>query len=306
MKVRTTVIAASLALALACGTTGAQSRDAAWKLAADSMPELPHGIDGKGIGCVVLGMDVLKDGSTQQPMVLQGAFNGRVTQAQQRRFAEAVIEAARAWRFDFVGAGTPQRNYVMQSIGFGAGGGSRMVIGIEAQAESLREGCEVRNLAAWGERNAIPVDKAIELHGDRVAIPGEGGPQLWLISRHEPPRYPPASVRAGYNACVVIGFVVGSNGKTSQFKIVSSRSFAAPKPERRVFEDASLVAAASWTYSPSPANLQRLPQFMQVPVDFAIEGSSAPPCEALPREVLVQGSTESAEPSESQGTGSAL
>lgn len=291
MKVRTTVIAASLALAMACGTVGAQSRNADWKLAAHSMPGLPDGIDGKGIGCVVLGMGVLEDGSTVQPMVLQGAFNGRVTETQRRLYSEAAIEAVRSWRFRFVGEGEPRPGYVIHTTDFTAGESTR------AQIETLRESCRVDDLAAWGERNAIPVDKAIELHGDRVALPDEDSPQLWLISRQEPPGYPLAAVHAGYNACVVVGFVVGSNGRTSQFKVVSSKSFAAPKPERRMFEDASLVAAASWTYSPSPTNLQRLPQFMQVPVDFAIEGSSAPPCEELSRDVMVQEIQESPEPS---------
>ncbi|MGQ4661527.1 energy transducer TonB [Lysobacter sp. F6437] len=282
MKVRTTVAAASLALAMVCGTVGAQSRNADWKLAMHSTPGLPDGIDGKGVGCVVLGMGVLKDGSVVQPMVLQGAFNGWVTEAQRRRFSEAAIEAARTWRFRFAGKGKPMPGYVMHTVDLAGGESSR------AQVETLRESCRVDDLAAWGERNAIPVDKATELHGDRVALPDEDSPDLWLSSRFEPPGYPSAAVRAGYSACVVVGFVVGSDGRTSQFKVVSSRSFEAPKPQRTMFEDASLVAAASWTYSPSPINLRRMPQFMQVPVDFAIDGGSAPPCEELSPEVMVQ------------------
>lgn len=279
-----------VSLALASAVAGAETSAPEWEIAHQPLPGSMDGIDARGIGCLVVGARVLADGSVAQPIILQGAFNGHVDDAGQKRFSDAVLAAARSWRFRFIGKGQARSRYVTRSVGFRSGAGDRVVAGIEAQAEPLRQACQVPDIAAWGERAAIPVDKAVELHAGKVALRNLEGPPLWLQVGMEPPGYPSDGFTGGYSACVILGFVVASSGKASQFKIVSTRTWPlGPQSIRKVFEDASLVAAGAWTWSPSPANLSRLPEFRQVPVNFGIDGSPSPGCDPLDLEALASG-----------------
>ncbi|WP_081974656.1 energy transducer TonB [Novilysobacter arseniciresistens] len=289
MDTRPVAVAAALLLLLAnaCGIARADGPDVAWELESPILPPLPAGIDANGIGCVALAMAVLEDGRTAHPMVLQGAFNGRVDETARKRFSEAAVEAAKGWRHRHVGPGRRTTDFVTHVVGFGAGVEDRVVLGIDAQAAPLRDACRVDDLHAWTQRNAIPVEKAVALHDGKVALHDDDAVPLWLGVTREPPRYPAAALSAGYSACVVVGFVVGSDGHPGLFKVIRSRlSGPGSRSMREAFENASLVAATEWTHVPSPVNLQRLPEFQQVPVDFAIGGGSAPPCESLSTEEL--------------------
>lgn len=276
-----------LAVAAACGMARAGTWDVDWELDSRALPTLPAGIDPDGIGCVALAMAVLEDGRTAHPMVLQGAFNGRVDEAARRKFSEAAIETAKGWRHRHVGSGRRTPGFVTHVVGFGAGEEGRVVLGADAQAAPLRDACRVDDPRTWTQSNAIPVEQAIVLHEGRLALPDDDAIPLWLSDSREAPRYPEAGLVAQYGACVVLGYVVGSDGRPGHFKVIRSRlSGPGPRKMREAFENASLVGVAAWTYVPSPVNLQRLPEFHQTPVEFAIGKGSAPPCGLLSPEEL--------------------
>ncbi len=74
--------------------------------------------------------------------------------------------------------------------------------------------------------------------------------------------------------CVVVGFVVGNDGKADQFRMMKSPGGPIGRSGAKALENAALYAASQWKFSPGPDNPRRMPALLQIPVDFSLGSSS--------------------------------
>lgn len=246
-------------------------------------PVLPEGVPAGGLGCVVVGYFVRPDGSITGGRILQGAYASAVPQAVRDGFQARALEAAEGWRFVHREARPDAVHFGMQLVGFRDNAGAAIaVVGAEGQDERVRAACGIRDLADWGDRNAIPVAQAVR--DDRMLARRPGDPHLyWTVAGDmTPPRYPGDAIRAGIEACVVVGFKVGVDGVPGDFRIMSTDLRGVQdKRYREAFEAVALQAASTWRYAPGPDNLVRMPEFMQVPVDFRLGGEPTFGCKQV-------------------------
>lgn len=86
-----------------------------------------------------------------------------------------------------------------------------------------------------------------------IFINSEGLGDYWIAEKKVAPVYPERSLRKGEEGCVVVGYVIESDGTTSSHRaIVSSTSH---------FQPSAIRAAKQFIYSPSDKNLEREPVF---------------------------------------------
>jgi hypothetical protein len=233
---------------------------------------LPEGVPAGGLGCVAVGYFVRPDGSITGARILQGAYASAVPQAVRDGFQARTLEAVEGWRFAYREARPDAVHFGMQLVGFRDNGGTAVaVVGAEGQDKRVRAACEIRDLADWGNRNAIPVAQAVR--DDRMLARRPGDPHLyWTVAGDmTPPRYPSDAVRAGVEACVVVGFKVGVDGVPGGIRIMSTELHGVrDKRYQEAFEAVAVQAASAWRYAPGPDNLARMPEFMQAPVEFRL------------------------------------
>lgn len=260
-----------------------------------ALPALSAAVPVGAAGCVVLGYHVMPDGSVANPQMLKGAFTRDVSEDLREVFSRGVIAAATQWRYQLPDRDDEVASYETETVGFARDGadGPRYVVGANQQAEPLRAVCRIDDLPAWGEQNAIPLEQAQVRNGDKVILRTPGEPfARWLPKATRPPRFPLDGHQLGVNACVLVGFVVRSDGSVDSLKILSSEFSPRPAPRiREMFENASVLSFADRTYAPGPDNLDRIAEFRQEPVTFRVDGSGGgPECKPLDPETLLQSS----------------
>lgn len=255
------------------------------------MPPVPAGVPVVSAGCLIIGHHIRTDGSVAAPRVLRGAFTANVNAQQIDAYTAAALRAAYAWRFRFDDKhkkheepAKPQAMFHMQTAGFAPamdGGQLQLLSDLAKLPGNVREQCQVADLAAWGEANAIPVEQARQKNGDKILVKEAGNPAVYWtsIGGLKPPTYPSGMVMALTDACIVVGFTVGADGVPDKFRIMSSKfSGPVPPPTRKGAENNAVFAASQWRFSPGPDNLIRMPEFMQVPISYRIRGQRQLDC----------------------------
>lgn len=244
-----------------------------------AIPAVPTGIPAVSAGCLTIGHHVLADGSVAKPRVLRGAFTANIDDAQRGIYTAAALESAASWRFTPTATNKKSNpSFTRETIGFvpdAAIGQMRKLSNADGMPKNLSEQCEVADLAAWGEANAVTVEHARAQSGDKIIVRKPGDPSsFWVAKDMTPPRYSYEAVRAGVQACIIVGFIIQADGQPTGFRIMSSAlDGPAPRPLRTLLEDSSVVAASKWRFAPGPDNLGRIPQFEQVPVTFSLNNS---------------------------------
>src|SRR3546814_935893 len=80
-----------------------------------------------------------------------------------------------------------------------------------------------------------------------------------------PPRYPPAAVRAGIEGTVILIIDVDANGNVVDVSVERSS-------RNRDLDRAAIAAARKWRFNPSVVNGQKAAGRVRVPVDFTLGG----------------------------------
>lgn len=248
-------------------------------------PALSDAVPPATAGCVVVGHEILADGTVTRPRILTGAFAGAVDAAVQREFSLQAMQAATQWRFEYVGeASKPAPAFHMETVGFLPAGdaSTRVVTGIQNQYQALGDNCEITDLAAWGNENAVSIERALAANGDRVLIRDPELPRsYWLVlGEMVPPKYPRIAAQFGVEGCVVLGFTIKADGRVEGMKIMAGEFNGNTRPEEReAMENSVALAVSQWRFAPGPDNLARLPEFRQMPTVFQLgsESGRAPP-----------------------------
>lgn len=88
--------------------------------------------------------------------------------------------------------------------------------------------------------------------------PDAGSPaaagELWVVDSNVSPEYPESALADGTMGCATVGYVIQSDGSTSNHKVL----VVAPS---EVFIEPTLAAARQLTYQPSADNSDRAPGF---------------------------------------------
>lgn len=244
-----------------------------------ALAELPAGMPANAAGCVVVGFHVLADGSTAKARMMKGAFAGGVTTKQQRAFAIQALGSVSRWRFDPVVADWKPALFRLATIGFGPGkeAKNRVVTGLDGLPEPLQAACQIKDLAAWGDANAMAVDKARSEHGGKIALPDPStGEAFWVFKKAiAMPKFPTEAIRDGVEACILLGLVVDESGKATDVMLLDSKVKADTGPNsrhRRELEELAMTAASYARFAPGPDNLERWAAVVQVPLQFSTSG----------------------------------
>jgi TonB family protein len=233
-----------------------------------------------GAGCVIVGYHILRNGTVAKARVMQGAFTGGTPEAVQKAFTEAALAAAAGWEFRYVGRfAEPEPEFEWTVLGYGrAGRGQprKAIVGVDEQDDRVRAACQLERLADWGKRQAVAVE-AVPDHKDRILFPyEEPANAFWVVDGDMmPPRYPVAAASRRIQGCVVVGAMIGKEGKATQFRVMRSMTSRSDAKVRKLFENASVQAVAQWRFAPGPDNPARVPAFLQFPIDFLLD-SHAP------------------------------
>src|SRR3546814_12681679 len=83
-----------------------------------------------------------------------------------------------------------------------------------------------------------------------------------------PPRYPPAAVRAGIEGTVILIIDVDANGNVVDVSVERSS-------RNRDLDRAAIAAAKKWRFNPSVVNGQKAEGRVRVPGDFTLGGCSS-------------------------------
>lgn len=243
------------------------------------IPPSLDAVPADGAGCVVVGYYVLRNGSVAKARVMEGAFTRGAPKEFQQAFADAAVAAVERWTYAPVRrAAVPLPEFQWTVVGYGpqSANGSRVLMGEwEGQDGKVRNACRVDDLAAWGTKHAVsPAD--VPDHAGKVLFPvDEPAGAFWT---HEglltPPRYPKPAFESGAEGCVVVGVMVASDGMPSGFRITDTK-VSGPGRGREALEQASLQAASQWRFAPGPDNPDRMPAFIQIAMDFAIDDAPA-------------------------------
>lgn len=262
-----------------------------------ALPALASDVSSSAAGCVVVGHHVLGNGSSENARVLKGAFAG-VDAAQQAAFAESVLDAAAAWRFHSSEPEHPEAAFRLQTIGFTQAQGTtdRVIAGFEALPKQLQDVCQIKDLAAWGEANAVPVEQARAKHGSQITVPDSTTGALYWVEKTPmgTPIFPAVAIKANTDACIVVGLAVDEAGAVTKMTVVRSDIDSNLGPSSRIrkpLEDSAMVAAATATFSPGPDNLSRHASIMQVPIAYKVVGGmhaagTADECKVLSSDAL--------------------
>jgi len=210
---------------------------------------------------------------------MRGAYTGNVQAQAQEAFIGRVLATVADWRFrSKQDKALPV--FEQETVGFAPVEGRRTsVIGENVQDPRVRRECGEVDLAEWGERNALPVDSPGVVRDGRILVPSPDEPGVFWVPMggYTPPHYPRPAFEKSEQGCVVVGMVVGSDGKPDQFRIMKSRSNRRGSAAK-VLEDAAVYGASQWRFSPGPDNLQRMPALLQIPITFSIDSAKGVDC----------------------------
>jgi hypothetical protein len=285
-----------------------------WVLENQQMSDFASRLDADAAGCVVAGLHIGKDGRVVRAQVLQGAFTARLSSAEQVEVQKAIQSDLMRWTFRPRKRNTwlPVNRFEMFTVGFvpaRSEESNRTVIGPSRQHAALGKSCEIGSLADWGERNAIPVEQAMQRNSDDIIVSEAGdGRLLWVSApvKLTPPRYPPVAYANGVGGCVRIAYVVREDGSTDRMKLLSvdpspanggSASLAyGSRREQAVVAlgQVSLLAVSQWKFAPGPDNLERRPALMSSPLSFSVGGPMPKDCEDAATVAEVLGGTDGA------------
>lgn len=87
------------------------------------------------------------------------------------------------------------------------------------------------------------------IDGETVAFGTDSG-DLWNIKRKVAPNYPMKALRKELEGCVAVGYLINSNGKTSDHRILAESASG-------VFNDSAIEAARKFYYTPSEENPEK-------------------------------------------------
>ena len=251
-----------------------QTRSPQWVIKGDLVvAPAPDGVPPVSAGCLTIFHHVLADGSVAKPQVLRGAFTANISDAQRALYTTSALESTAAWQFVPTKANTKSRpGFTLETIGFVPGvdaGQMHNVSNAEGMPKNLRDQCEVIDLAAWGEANAIPIEKARVRNGDKVILDDPDHPSVaWIARKMPPPGYPRLAAAQGIEGCVVVGITIQADGVPGDFRIMGPQRRSHPN---KMLEDSAIAAASTWRFSPGPENLGRIPEFTQIPVQFHLD-----------------------------------
>lgn len=115
---------------------------------------------------------------------------------------------------------------------------------------------------------AVCVGSAIAGQGDTLILASpEQSRDYWKIKQVTNPYYPGEAARKGVEGCAAIGFVIESDGSTSNL-----RSFAGYPPG--VFMRAATDAIRKWKFTPSETNPSRQPVYTYQIIEFHLDTGS--------------------------------
>lgn len=243
-------------------------------------------------GCLVIGYYITSDGTVAEPRIMQGAYTKNVPEAAQKQISDAVSAAPGRWRFRHVGHGTPLAAFEWTVVGFhnGEHHAAQPILRPGLPDPRVRDSCEISDLGEWGNARAISVDAARAAKHEGVLTPYAQPVEAFWADAAEKivPRYPPIAYEAGVAGCIVVGMLVAIDGRPGKFWIVKAELTRSSARIRKAMEDASLQAATTWSFLPGPDNPDRLPAFVQIPVDFAIDGPSRVDCGPVDPKQLIE------------------
>lgn len=242
-----------------------------------NLPALPE----RSAGCLVIGYYVMADGTTAKSRVMQGAYTNGTSDQIQEAFAGAALAASSSWKFQYKGRfKRPGPEFKWNVVGFGPAGNELRtgpIQGLEAQDPRVRGACDIVDLATWGKKHAVPSEKV--LAHDRILTPYDEPSEAFWTAAGEmmPPRYPAGAYMRDVEGCVIVGVIVGKDGIPDRFRIVESRfSRGTSEKGKKLLEEASARAVSQWRFAPGPDNPERIPAFLQIPVDFFLGIGNGP------------------------------
>ncbi|UFN07776.1 energy transducer TonB [Xylella taiwanensis] len=98
----------------------------------------------------------------------------------------------------------------------------------------------------------------------QLAPPSDIGASVDISSKKmNPPKYPPAALRAGITGEVVLIIDVDANGNVTNVSVEKSS-------RNRDLDRAAMEAATKWNFNPSVINGKKSPGRVRVPVNFAL------------------------------------
>lgn len=259
-----------------------------------------------GAGCLVIGYYVMRDGTVSKPRMMQGAFTRGTPEAVQTSFASAAVAAAADWAFQRSpkARGEPYSVFEWTVLGYGPAQDAlpRVVLtGAEKQDARVADACKLSDLEAWSSKQAVSVEAAPD-HAGRMLVPrDEPFNAFWITAETAAPQYPPAAFQQGVEGCATVGAVIGKDGVPGQFRILESkttRSRSARNADqaalRKMLEQAAVNALAQWRFVPGPDNPERMPAFLQTPMDFMLGDTPREPrCGKVDLEALGGGAGKS-------------
>ncbi len=233
-------------------------------------------------GCLVVGYYITSDGTVAEARIMQGAYTKNVPEAAQKEISDTVSAAPGRWRFRRVGHGAPLAAFDWTVVGFHnvEGHAAQPILRLGLPDPRVRSSCEISSLGEWGNARAISVEAAKAAKHDKIlALYAQPVEAFWADATEKSvPRYPRIAYEAGVAGCVVVGMLVALDGRPEKFWIVKAELTRSSAPIRKALEDASLHTASTWSFLPGPDNPDRLPAFVQIPVDFAIGSPSDMDC----------------------------
>lgn len=237
-------------------------------------------------GCLAVGYYILGDGTVAKPRIMQGAYTKQVPDEVQKQFADAVSVSAGRWKFRYKNRYVaPHAVFDWTVVGFDSDGSHAVqaILGPESQSARVRSSCEITNLGEWGSAHAISVGEAGAAKDRGILMPDtEPVEAFWADAIEKtPPRYPPIAYHSGVEGCVLVGMLISHEGRPEGFRIVKTEVTRSTPQIRKALEDASLSAASAWRFAPGPDNPERLPAFVQIPVDYALDEPSAKRCDPV-------------------------
>lgn len=278
------LLALTLLLPLASAFAAGQGPDSApvWKARAPiALPELPPDLPATAAGCVVVGLHVLADGSSDGARVMTGAYTGGTEAPQQQEFARRVLASAKHWHFEALRPGSAKATFQMQTLGYVPADGlaHRVVVGVESLPQKLRGICQITELATWGEANAVSIERARADHDREVVVPNPAtGESYWVYKTSiEKPVFPVDAIKAGVQACIVFGVVVEEDGVPSNLLLLRSEVETERGHSDRIsrqMESSAAAAIATARFAPGPDNLGRRAAIVQVPIGYTTRESS--------------------------------
>ena len=100
----------------------------------------------------------------------------------------------------------------------------------------------------------MPQTASADGESQMILVPSDQLSAYWVLSESQAAEYPKKAMRSNTQGCVAIGFVIGSDGTTSNY-----RSIAFAPSE--VFTESAIEATSSHRYRPAEGNQAKQPVF---------------------------------------------